>query len=206
MSEGIVYILTNPAMPKLVKIGKTTRGMSARLSELYSTGVPLPFECAYAARVADEGEVERAFHRAFGPNRVNAKREFFEIEPEQAIALLQLIALEDVTPEVRAEADQVDVEAKASAEKLKRSRRPPINYLECGIPVGSTLVYIGDGETTCTVRDGRKVEYQGEVMSISKLTADLRNTPGRPINGPAHWSFNGRLLGDIYEEVYNSDD
>ena len=90
-SEGIVYVLTNPAMLGMVKIGKTSRAMDARLNELYSTGVPLPFECAYAARVSDEGAVERAFHQAFGPYRVNPKREFFKIEPEQAIALLKLM-------------------------------------------------------------------------------------------------------------------
>ena len=205
-SEGIVYVLTNPAMPGIVKIGKTTRGMGARLNELYSTGVPLPFECAYAARVDDESKVERAFHQAFGPYRINSRREFFDIEPEQAIALLELMALEDMTPAMQEEANQVDVEAKSGAEKLKRSRRPPINYLEVGIPVGSTLLYTGDGQTTCTVVDGRKVEYQGEVMSISKLTADLRNMPGRAINGVLYWSFNGRLLSDIYEETYSPQD
>ncbi|MFO7629708.1 MAG: GIY-YIG nuclease family protein [Prochlorococcaceae cyanobacterium] len=41
LSEGIVYVLTNPAMPAMAKIGKTVRGMDARLNELYSTGVPL---------------------------------------------------------------------------------------------------------------------------------------------------------------------
>jgi len=44
--HGIVYVLTNPTMPGLVKIGKTSRdSVMARLSELYTTGVPLPFEC-----------------------------------------------------------------------------------------------------------------------------------------------------------------
>ena len=62
-------------MPGKVKIGKTVRGMDARLNELYRTGVPLPFECAYAARVGDEGQVEQAFHLAFGPYRVNPIRE-----------------------------------------------------------------------------------------------------------------------------------
>ena len=52
MSEGIVYVLTNPAMPGMVKIGKTGREVEARLNDLYTTGVPLPFECAYAGRVA----------------------------------------------------------------------------------------------------------------------------------------------------------
>ena len=58
MSEGIVYVLTNPAMPGMVKIGKTGREVEARLNDLYTTGVPLPFECAYAARVADMDKVE----------------------------------------------------------------------------------------------------------------------------------------------------
>ena len=84
MNEGIVYVLTNPAMPKLVKIGKTGRGVETRLNDLYTTGVPLPFECAYAARVEDMDKVEKAFHNAFGPYRVNPRREFFEIEPEQS--------------------------------------------------------------------------------------------------------------------------
>ena len=57
MNEGIVYVLTNPAMPKLVKIGKTGRGVETRLNDLYTTGVPLPFEYAYAARVEDMDKV-----------------------------------------------------------------------------------------------------------------------------------------------------
>ena len=65
MNEGIVYVLTNPAMPKLVKIGKTGRGVETRLNDLYTTGVPLPFECAYAARMEDMDKVEKAFHGNF---------------------------------------------------------------------------------------------------------------------------------------------
>ena len=42
---GIVYVLTNPAMPGIVKIGKTHASLGSRLSQLYSTGVPVPFEC-----------------------------------------------------------------------------------------------------------------------------------------------------------------
>ncbi len=127
-------------MPDLVKIGKTTRGsVKARLKELYSTGVPVkPFECAYAARVADETEVQRAFHQAFGPYRLNPKREFFQIEPDQAIALLRLMAVEDVTPTLQKEADNVDQDSKEAVKKLK-ARRPNLNFIEMGIPVGSIL-------------------------------------------------------------------
>lgn len=204
-SEGIVYVLTNPAMPGMVKIGKTSRAMDARLNELYSTGVPLPFECAYAARVADEGTVERAFHLAFGPYRVNPKREFFSIEPEQAIALLRMMEIEDVTPQVQQEADSVDADAKSSAERLKRSRRPVMNYLEMGLPVGATLVY-QDGTTTCSVVDGRHVNFNGEQRFLSAITAELMGIPGQPIHGGRYWSHEGRNLRDLYEEVYGSDD
>ena len=138
MSEaelGIVYVLINPAMPGLVKIGKTSRGsVDARLSELYSTGVPVPFECAFAGRIEDESKVEKAFHRAFGPYRLNPKREFFQIEPEQAIAVLELMVLKDVTPQLQEEADSVDRESKEASNKLK-ARRPVQNFLEMGIPV-----------------------------------------------------------------------
>jgi len=71
MEEGIVYILTNPAMPNLVKIGMTTRlEVGIRMSELYTTGVPVPFECSFAGKVADVKKVEKAFHKAFGPYRI----------------------------------------------------------------------------------------------------------------------------------------
>lgn len=74
---GIVYLLTNPAMPGLVKIGKTTRDdLKVRMSELYSTGVPVPFECVKAVKVKDEAAVESALHTAFGPSRVNSQRIF----------------------------------------------------------------------------------------------------------------------------------
>lgn len=40
--QGIVYVLTNPSMPGMVKIGMTERSeMDARLKELYTTGVPV---------------------------------------------------------------------------------------------------------------------------------------------------------------------
>ena len=131
--EGTVYVLTNPAMPNMVKIGKTTRDVELRLADLYSTGVPLPFECEYAAKVNNVDKTEKAFP-AFEPSRVNPRREFFNINPEQAIAVLELMAIEDVTPEVQNEAKNIDVEASVSAESLKE--RPTLNYYEMGLKAG----------------------------------------------------------------------
>ena len=46
MEYGIVYLLTNPYMPGLVKIGMTKQeDLEKRMKELYTTGVPVAFEC-----------------------------------------------------------------------------------------------------------------------------------------------------------------
>ena len=146
-SGGIVYVLTNPAMPGIVKVGKTAReNVATQLNELYSTGVPVPFECEYAARVEDETDVEKAFHIAFSPYRINPRRGFFQIEPEQAIALLKVMAVEDVTPSLQAEAEKVDIGAREGARRLK-TRRPNLNFVEMGIPVEAELQFHRDRKT-----------------------------------------------------------
>ena len=57
MEYGIVYLLTNPVMPGLVKIGMTTQeDIDKRMKELYTTGVPVPFECQFACKVKKGAE------------------------------------------------------------------------------------------------------------------------------------------------------
>ena len=204
MADGIVYVLTNPAMPKMVKIGRTGNDIDTRLSQLYSTGVPLPFECAYAARVADMDAVEKAFHNAFGPYRVNPRREFFSIEPEQAIGLLDLMKLEDMTPTVQQEAEQVDVEAKAAADKFKKARRPNLRFTKLGIPEGAVLQFT-QGEQTCTVVSRKHVEYDGQHWSMSALAQHLTGIT-RPLRGSSYFTYKGELLSDLYDDAYAEDD
>ena len=70
MEYGIVYLLTNPVMPGLVKIGMTTQeDIDKRMKELYTTGVPVPFECQFACKVkkGDCAKIEKALHTAFAP-------------------------------------------------------------------------------------------------------------------------------------------
>lgn len=200
-SYGIVYVLTNPAMPGIVKIGKTSRSsMQERLNELYSTGVPVPFECAFAGKVEEERDVENAFHTAFGPYRVNRNREFFKIAPEQAIALLRLMVKEDVTPALQKEAGAVDADAGRAAQKLKK-RRPNMNFYEMGIPEGSTLGFINSQDTACVVSE-RKVLFRGQECSLTGATKILLELEYSVAPGP-HWQFKGESLQDIYEKTYD---
>ena len=204
MNEGIVYVLTNPAMPGMVKIGRTGREIGDRLSDLYTTGVPLPFECEYAARVKDQNEVESAFHRAFGPYRVNPKREFFNIEPEQAITLLKLMAIEDVTPVIQKEAESVDVEAKAATEKFKKKKRPSINLWTMGL-MGEEIVF-RDETTKAKVAYGGWIEPEGYKpedgkVSLTSYTKELLSLPSdaRPNTKP-YWTYKGQSLSHLYDE------
>ena len=98
MSEGVIYILVNEAMPNIVKIGKTTTSVEQRMRELDTTGIPLPFECYYAARVDKMDSVERNLHDAFDDKRIRKRREFFEIDPARNRSALFLSGGEDDTP------------------------------------------------------------------------------------------------------------
>ena len=92
-SPGWVYILTNPAMPGLVKIGLTTRNPSARSAELTAaTGVPLPFVIAWSRAVSDCAYVESAVHRMLDDRRVSGKREFFRCNVATARQVIEAAA------------------------------------------------------------------------------------------------------------------
>ena len=86
--KGYVYILTNPSMPGLVKIGKTTRDVDQRANELYQTGVPEPFEVSHYVYSPDCNELEIMVHRALASSRVSTGREFFRDELARAGTVL----------------------------------------------------------------------------------------------------------------------
>lgn len=130
--SNIVYVLSNPAMPGIVKIGKTDRpDVQRRMGDLYTTGVPLPFDCVIARQIEDHqaAEVERAFHTAFGPNRINPSREFFEVDAEQVEVLLRLIPGRDVTPQITDQSDGIQPDDREASSEFKR-RQYRTNELE----------------------------------------------------------------------------
>lgn len=208
---GIVYVLTNPAMPDLVKIGMTNRNdIDSRMRELYSTGVPFPFECEYACKVlvCDCAKIEKALHIAFNPYRVNASREFFKILPEQAIAILKLLDRgSDITHEVAAEINE-DVTAgdKVAARKFKQNRRPPLNFREMSIPIGSKLYFAKDEQTVeIEVSAEKKVLFNSQERSLSSVTQELLGLDYN-VQPTPYWTYNGRSLNDIYNETYTNEE
>lgn len=200
----IVYVLTNSAMPGLVKIGKTTQEeVDLRMKQLFSTGVPVPFECVFACRVPDASVVERALHHAFGQARINPTREFFRIEPERVISILQLLHVEEVTEQlersIESDATQADLQA---AEQLRKARRPRMDFVELGVPLGSVLVY-RDGAAQATVLSPKLVLFNGDECSLTMATRKVQGKPDDyPLQPAPYWTYHGRTLKEIYDDVY----
>jgi hypothetical protein len=123
MSAEIVYVLSNPAMPGLLKIGMTDNGdLAVRMKGLYTTGVPLPFDCVYACIVGDNEDVERIMHDKFAKQRLNPHREFFKIKPLQALKSLKPFEEEDITPRFRKDLDAPLTEAERDARRAARRK------------------------------------------------------------------------------------
>jgi hypothetical protein len=73
-----VYVLVNPSIPDLFKVGMTERNPEERAKEVsVGTGVPTPFEVLAAAPSENPAEDERNVHAALSGARVGDDREFF---------------------------------------------------------------------------------------------------------------------------------
>lgn len=93
---GFVYLLSNPSMPGMVKIGRTARHPEKRVAELTSaSGVPTPFRLEGYVRSPDAVRTEAAVHRLIGGNRVNTRREFFRVEPARALSIIRRVASDE---------------------------------------------------------------------------------------------------------------
>ena len=89
-NNGYVYVLSNPSMPGLVKIGFSKYGGSGRADSFYKndTGVPTPFKLEFEIYCANPRDVEREVHSQLNHKRVNKNREFFAVLPDVAVKLI----------------------------------------------------------------------------------------------------------------------
>lgn len=204
-NTGIVYVLSNVAMPGYLKIGQTSGDSSddvvRRMGELYNhTGVPRPFDCEYAAVVGDYQKVEQTILYAFDHLRVNPRREFLEgIDPIRVRAILQLHAIKEVTPE----ATGIEYSEQSIQDKPPKAER--FTFQMVGIPVGATLEWADDSEKKCTVLDGRtRVEYEGGIYLLYPLSAHLKGWSNA--QGSKYWLYEGETLQERRNRLESSGD
>ena len=188
----IIYLLTNPSMPDLVKVGRTS-DLETRMRALYNSSTPVPFECFYACEVDDAEEAERRIHNAFGNNRVNLKREFFRINPECIREVLKLIEKNDITPNANIVEDSSDLNA-LNHEKEIRSK---FKFSMVNIPPNSTLQFSKDETITAKVIDDFQIEFENQITSTSASARTILNRmgyKGTAYQGTHYWNYEGETL------------
>ena len=193
---SIVYILTNEAMPDYIKIG-VTDDLKRRMKELYGSGVPLPYQCYYAATVADKRDVEKRLHKAFDDYRKNKGREFFfQLDPHKVQTILELIAIKEVTPK---EDVFFEPDDKKALERVSRYGRR-FSFASVNIPIGATLNFVQDETITATVHSDTSIIYDGQELSISKAALLATHACGYKSStaaGPWYWLYNGETLNTL---------
>ncbi|MCR4654923.1 MAG: GIY-YIG nuclease family protein [Lachnospiraceae bacterium] len=189
---GYIYIMTNPALHDMVKIGYAN-DVEARRQQLSTTA--LPYEYEIYATYETSGKLEdKKLHKMIdnlNPDlRVSKNREFFVMSPEDAYELLEAIAV------ISGSQDKLKrARSGKSPDTAQTVRKPPINFYKCGLKDGDQLVCTEDASIVASVKGEHKVLYGDEITS---LTAIMRKIKGyKNIAGPSYFTFNGEPLTDI---------
>lgn len=199
-ASGILYVLTNAFMPGLVKIGCTYGNVEDRIYDLSSaTGVPVAFQCHFAARVPDVITKEKTLHQLFSDKRVNPRREFFEVAPEKVVLAIRMGEFVEVTP---GKVNILPEEEKAfeKAEQADSNRRSNIRLESIGIPPGTQLTLSRGEDIRAIVVEGNKVNYKGQIMSLSASALQALHELGyksSAVSGSDYWMYEGKTLDEI---------
>lgn len=189
MAKGYIYIMNNPALKDMVKIGYAT-DVETRRKQLSTTALPYEYE-VYATYETSGNLEDKKLHKMIdnlNPDlRVSSNREFFIMTPDEAYELLEAIATISGTK------DKLK-KVKLTPAKKQMVRRPPVNFVKCGIPIGSELVFIEDPSIVVKVVSERKVEYNGEMTSLSAISDRIK---GYATPGPQFFTYNGEKVSDI---------
>ena len=205
--EGIVYVLTNVAMPDLVKIGFTKnvdfKGLKQRIQRLYTSGVPWPFDIHHAVKVANAPEAEGLLHNTFVDYQINPRREFFDVPPERVVSAMgllliggggTLVDLEDSNGDGGDESDsEIPEESRitedvVAAQMRARVNRPPFKFARWGIPIGSILRFVRDHSKTAEVASDTEVVLDGERMRLGPAAGKLLPYTVR-VAGTEYWEY-----------------
>lgn len=201
---GIVYVLENPAMPGYVKIGKTDN-LDQRMRQLFgSSAVPVPFTCYHAGRVRNPGEVEKSLHQIFGDKRAHPRREFFEIDdPNRVAVAIKMVQISDVTPTADTDASTEHEDTESIRRATQRAeRKENFNFAMVGIAANSDLQFVDNDSVTCTVVSQKppRVVYKNEEMSLSNAATKAKGSK-YAIQGSLYWKYNGETLQALREKV-----
>ena len=83
--DSWVYVLSNPTLPAMLKIGYTKNQPEERARQISNaTGVALPYKVEWAFHCYNGEQLEGEVHKYLESYRVNNHREFFQISLDEA--------------------------------------------------------------------------------------------------------------------------
>ncbi len=88
--KGWVYVISNRAMPGLVKVGFSTKDPELRASDLNHTGSPHPYLVEYELLIEEPRNIEQRVHSEL--SHVKEAKEWFRCTAEQAVATIKAVA------------------------------------------------------------------------------------------------------------------
>jgi hypothetical protein len=90
--SGFIYMLGNPAMPGLFKVGRTALDPRERAKQLSRvSGVPAEFEALMYSQVRDALSAEWRAHYQLQHFRMRRQREFFRLDSGYALYVAQAV-------------------------------------------------------------------------------------------------------------------
>lgn len=127
--KGWVYVISNKAMPGLVKVGHSTKDPEIRAEELNHTGSPHPYLVEYWMLIEDPYQIEQQIHNLLSSKR--EAKEWFRCTAEEAVVAIKQVAgsraiIENYTRAERAKAEALhrqkvkEQKTRLAQEKVKK--------------------------------------------------------------------------------------
>ena len=90
---GYLVCLSNPIMPGLILVSHSVTAPNDKAAELFSAGVPIPFQIEFAKKVRQPQEKEKAIHKLLDKysERLHTNRHFFRVEREKVNDFFELL-------------------------------------------------------------------------------------------------------------------
>ena len=202
--QGYVYAFSNPSMPGKVKMGFSD-DPRARRKQLYTTGVPDPFDVCCVVKVSDMRKAENLVHLIHYKSRTNEQREFFDLRTDAAIETLKLLG-DDVTEKFKS--DKLTSRSKRKGRSAGKYKGNKDSMFDAGLKQGDVLIAkfgrrltsysaVVDGDTEI-IFEGERLSLNQAGLKIQHRIAAQKGTIKWPsINAWDHWTFNGQVISTM---------
>ena len=129
--KGWVYVITNNAMPDLVKVGYSTKDPELRAKELNHTGIPHPYLVEYELLIDEPYKIEQKTHKLLSERHEG--KEWFRCSPEEAVAAVKQVAEKGIITEIYKRAVRLKTEELYQEEMKKKEDK--LNFLDSNLHI-----------------------------------------------------------------------